>query len=160
MDEKELQKLQEELASLRVTVEENKTEIERLNGELKTATDTVAERDTTISEFKQKELISARTAALVEAGIALPTEPEKLAAKQAFYASLSEEAFAEYTEDLKEALATKKEEKKGALASLNRPPKLPRFAVAETTEDERPNLVEMKSKFRTLSRSHASTESE
>lgn len=175
MDE-ETQKLQEKIAELEAQLakkDELLTERESALAEKDSSiTELTTERDelkTSVSEYEAKELVATRTSALVEAGVTIPTDPDKLATKQAHWASLSEEAFASYVEDLTEAIETAKktEETKEGLASLRvrrtpTAPSLPRFSAAASSEegDERPSAVGLKSKFKELSRTHASAESE
>lgn len=166
MDE-ELQKLQEKIAELEQTIttlETEKTDKDTVISELTTERDGLK---TEVSEFKTRELVASRTTALVEAGVTLPTDPEKLAAKQAHWASLTEEAFNSTVEDLKESIASaKKPDTKEGLAERiqsRRPEGLPRFSAAASADDEegeRPTFSGLKTKFRSISRSHASAESE
>jgi hypothetical protein len=131
------------------------------------------ERDqlhTTVSEYKTRELVASRTAALVEAGVTLPTDPEKLAAKQAHWVSLSEEAFNSTVEDFKDSIASVKkttETSSGGTSLAERikqksGPDLPRFSAASTDDDgeENPTFTGLKSKMRSISRSRASAETE
>lgn len=165
MDEKELQELRDKLAALETSLAEKTTEITDLTAKIESLTTTVAEKDSKIAEFERKELVASRTAQIVEAGIELPTDPEKLAAKQAFYADMTEEGFAEYKEDLTsniEKAVEKAGKKKEGFSSLRTPERLPRFTASSESDDddEEVTLVGMKAKFGQISRSYASSESE
>src|SRR3972149_2345609 len=80
-----------------------------------------------VQAMEKATLIESRTHKLVEAGFTLEADAEKLAKKKEFWASLSEEAFNEYVEDLKAAKATAKP----AIASHRTVEGLPKLALAE-----------------------------
>jgi chromosome segregation ATPase len=161
MDE-ELQKLQDQIAEL-----EEKLEVAtKALGDKETAiSEITTERDdlkSTISEYEQRELIASRTAALVEAGVTLPNDPEKLASKQAHWASMSDEAFNSTVEDLKDSIeASKKAEPVVSLAErLRRPTAVPRFTAVAEEGEERPSYDSLRGHLRSLARTSASAESE
>jgi hypothetical protein len=162
MDEKEAQELKDKLAAAEKALADKLAELvtlteanTKLTTEVTTLQGTVTEREATISEFKNKELITTRLAALTAAGITLETDPEKLEKRKAFYAGLSEEAFAEYVEELKSVKAAASTNRSSA-SSRNTLPALPRFdgrADAEVT-----TLADLGSKLRGLSRTPVTTE--
>lgn len=148
MDEQEIKELKEKLANIESLLAEKESEITDLNSKIGDLSTALSERDNTINEYKQKEVLASRIAALAEAGIPLPTEPEKLAAKEALIAKLDDDAFAAYKADLAEAIA---EAKKGAqtkegLASLRRSDTgLPKF---DATASEGVDLSDLRDKLR------------
>lgn len=161
MDEK-IKELQDQIDTLTTALSEKDTKLTELSTQLESLTTAVSSKDEEIATYRRKELVAERTAALVEAGIALPTEAEKLAAKQAFYASLTEEGFAEYKSDLTEAIAAASKKvvvKSEALASVRNQERLPRFDVSADAEDK-VELSELRGKFKTISRVSANSQSE
>lgn len=165
MDEKEIQKLQDELAAAKESLAEKEKEVETLTDKVNELTTANSEKAEKIAEYETKEKIASRTAALVEAGVTLPTEPEKLAAKQAFIAKMDDESFAEYKDDLATAIAaSKKRDTKEGLAS-RRPLEIPRFgAEAEVGDGDEPvTLTGLKTRMGELARARtrvATSESE
>lgn len=161
MDEKELKELQDRLASLEAQISEKDTTISELQGKVTDLETAVSEKDTTIADYQHKELVASRTEALVEAGIKLPEDPEKLAAKQQFFVGLSEEAFETYKTDLEEAIAeAKKEQPKEEFASLRTKPaapKLPRLEAAASTADK-VDVGDLRSRMKSYSRTVAQPE--
>ena len=167
--EEELQSLKDKVAELTSQLEAKDTEISSRDTSIETLTTERDELKTTVSEYQTRELIASRTAALVEAGITLPEDPDKLAFKQAHWAAMSEEVFTSTVEDLKEAISTaakKIEKPQESLAEKlqnKRPASLPRFSSASvdgTEGDEQPTFSGLKTKFKTISRTSASAESE
>lgn len=170
MDE-ELQKLQDQIAELEKKVAEHTSTISTQETTIAELTTERDELSTTVSEYKTRELIASRTAALVEAGVTLPTDPEKLAQKQTLWASMTEEAFNSTVEDFKDSIASVKktsEATTGGTSIAERirqksGPDLPRFGAAASTDDEEeenPTFTGLKSKMRSISRSRASAETE
>lgn len=132
--EKELQDLRDELAALRTSTDtalaEKDTRITELETKISDLESAVSEKDTALAAYKTKEVLAQRTSELAAAGITLPEDPDKRAAKEAFYLSLSDEAFATVKEELAEAIASvKKEEPKKGLASLQQRSSLPKLTV-------------------------------
>lgn len=116
--EKELEELKAELEKVKAENERLAKENETLstaNAELKTQNE---EQGKAIAEFQRTALVADRTAKVAEAGLTVAdTDLER---KQTYWVSLSEDAFAEYLEDIKTMKATApKEESKKAIASLN-----------------------------------------
>ena len=166
--EEELQTLRDKVAELEKKLEEQATATSEKDSTIEALTTERDELKTSVSEYQTRELIASRTAALVEAGISLPTEPEKLAAKQVHWASLSEEAFTSTIEDLKEAISSAKKvetTKEGLAERLRekRPASLPKFSAAASDdegEDEQPTFDGLRAKFKNISRSNARADSE
>lgn len=130
--EKELEELKAENEKIKAENERLTKENETLNtakAELETKVET---QDKAIAEFQRTKLVEDRTAKVAEAGLSVPDAD--LERKQTYWVSLSEEAFAEYLEDIKavKALAPKVEEPKKAVASLNID--LPRPSVSTNVE--------------------------
>jgi hypothetical protein len=117
-----------DLEAAKASLEGEKTSLEGAVTELRT---TVAEQDKQIHEFSHAKLIEDRTKVMVEAGLKLEADPEKLAKKQQFWAGFSEEAFAEYVDDLK-AVAPKRAEA-GRAAASRTGFELPRYSGREET---------------------------
>lgn len=145
-------KVDEDLKKLQAELEEKNKEIERLTAEntaLTTAKaeleDSVKEKDETIATFQRDTLIKDRTAKVAEAG--LEVNPTDLERKQTYWASLSEEAFAEYLEDIK-SVAVKvpaKDKKAEAALTLQLPRPNPKPVETITIE-------ELKGSFRNRNR--------
>lgn len=142
-------KVEEELKK---ELEAQKAEVARLtsaNAELTTKVEDLTkqneEKDKQIAESNKAKLIAERVAKVEEAGLKLDTDPEKLARKQEFLASLDETAFAEYLTDLK-AMAPKAPLKKDKDAAAELNGGLPRF---DPNNDDKPITIEsLKAKFR------------
>lgn len=122
------------------------SEIERLtklvgekDGEIQKLTDKV-------TTMEQAVLIEARTKKIVDAGITLEADAEKLTKKKSFWASLTEEAFEEYLSDL---VAAKASGPKGAAASSGEG--LPRMTA--TANGDAINFDTLKSDLKKLARS-------
>lgn len=86
-----------EVETAKAGLETEKVSLETENTSLKT---TVSEQGAKIAEFTKKELVAIRSKALVEAGMKIDSDPEKL--EKAFWISLEDSAFAEYVESIKE----------------------------------------------------------
>lgn len=165
--EEDLKKLQEELDALKATIANKDTslaerdaKISDLETKVSEFETKVTEDETKIADYEKNILVSDRTQQLVEAGVTLPTDADKLSAKQAFYVSLSEDAFKVYKEDLAEVISNAAKAKpKDALASLRQPERLPKFD-ASASADESLNLGDLRMKMRGLSRTSPSTQSE
>lgn len=146
--------VEKELEEIKAELEKIKTENERLAKENETLTTANAELTTktedqgkAIAEFERTKLVTDRTSKVAEAGLTVAdTDLER---KQTYWSSLSEDAFAEYLEDIKvmKALAPKEEPKK-AIASLKID--LPR--PNPTTGVETLSIDELKGTFRNRSR--------
>jgi len=101
--EEEAKKLQDALVEAKERIQEleaEKTTLETTSAELSAKLDVANE---SLSTYAEKELVSKRTQAVMDAGITV--DPAKLEQKQNFWVHLSDEAFAEYVEDLKIATA-------------------------------------------------------
>lgn len=153
-------KVEEELKKLQAELEEAMEKIKTLEATNETLTtakaeleEQVKERDEEISKFTKAELVASRTAKVAEAGLKIEDD-EVLAKKQEYWASLSEEQFAEYLDDLKAVKpATSPEPRKG-LASLRTDP-LPRVEPGADSNVTTQGLLD---KFRTLSRGSVETQ--
>lgn len=147
--------VEEELQKLKAEAEQQAAEatskIQELEGQ-------IAERDTQIQELTDKinqmersVLAEARTRRFEAAGLPLEADAEKLARRQEFWVSLSDEAFEEYLNDLVTAkqagaLTASASDKKAATTL----PPIPKFAVAQ---DSAISLVDIKADLRKLARS-------
>lgn len=135
-------KVDEELKKLQAELEAKIKEIERLTAENTALTTAKAELETTIKDqgdkiatYERETLVADRTAKVAEAG--LKVADSDLERKQNMWISLSEEAFAEYLEDIKAAKATVKEEKKATAGlSLSLPRPNPNPSVATVTIED------------------------
>ena len=159
--EEELNKLKAELDALKLQVAEKTTKLEELDSELGAVRTenaalkvSLAEQETTITEFSKKELLASRLETIKEAGIVLENDTEKLNKKTDFYLSFSDEAFAEYVEDLKVAVASVKP--KVAVAG-RKTPAIPRFFDGEAVS-ETPQFNSLAEKFKHISRNQEITE--
>ena len=133
--EEELKKLQEQLAALQEELAAEKTAKAELEAK-------ITSQEEVIAEFRKATLVAERTKKVVEAGLKL--ENDKLEKKQEFWATLSEEAFAEYLSDIVAATKANKSSKAEAASGL---PK-----VDPPSDDETITLDELRTKMRTLSR--------
>lgn len=159
MDEKELQTLKDRIAELETELADKQASIDDLTTKVSSLETANAEKDTTIAGFQKKETLATRVTALTEAGVTLPTETEKLAAKQEFILGLSEEAFEEYKTDLAEAIASAKKEKSASASAGPRPTlRLPKFDAAASVEDKT-NIGDLRERFKGFRYAQA-TESE
>lgn len=119
---------------------------------LKTAQAEVDQKETEIKDYKKVQLIADRTQKVVEAGFKLDKDPEKAKARQEFYASLPQEVFDQYFEDLKAAAAkASKVPDNTAFASLKKGgiPKL----VTDDTDDSY-NIGDIGKRLRGISRGY------
>lgn len=159
--EEEIQKLRDQIATLETSVSEKDEQITELTTKVTGLETSIVEKDSALAEFTKKDLIASRTAALVEAGVTLPEDPDKLAAKQEYLAKLDEESFETYKTDLAEAIASASK-KKDATASLpvRRPTALPRFDASASADEMPPTILGIRDKFKSISRVSASAESE
>jgi hypothetical protein len=168
MDEKEIQKLRDDLAAAQAALASRdadlaaaNTKVAELTTENTTLQASVTEKDQAIAEFAKKETLGKRLAAITEAGITLETEPEKKAKREAFYLSLSDEAFAEYVDELKGVAEKAAEAAKSttrSTASRHAPIALPRFDGRADAEVESTSASDLMAKLRGISRSPATTE--
>jgi hypothetical protein len=162
--EEELQRLRDELAAEKANSADNATalaekdtRISELESKISELEGSITEKDSALAEYKNKEVLASRIAELTEAGVTLPTDADKRAAKEAFYLSLSDEAFAAVRDELAEAIASvsTKEPRKG-LASLNdRTPKLPKLTASTGSLEDVSSLAE---RMASLSRTSAQSE--
>jgi len=156
--EKELEEALARIANLEAEIANRNTEIATKTAELETLTSTnatltaeIESKDATIAEFETKEVLAERQAALVEAGITLELNAERIV-------SMSAEDFDAYVEDLKAvAEASKKDTKETKKLMASRTTRLPKF---EADEDNRPSVENLASKFKSISRSNASEDTE
>lgn len=143
VNEEELKELQTKLAEALARVADLEGQLTESNTKLEEATATI----TTLSEenttFKRTALLNERTAKLVEAGIKVETDQDKLAQKQEIWLAMSPEIFDAYVSDI--AAASKG---KPAEASQQKD-SLPKFAVAGMDEI---SLDDLKSLGRRASR--------
>jgi hypothetical protein len=161
--EEELQKAREELEALKAAnttaLAERDSKISELEARISELENSVSEKDTALAEYKNKEVLAERISKLSEAGITLPSDAEKRAAKEAFYLNLSDEAFAEVVEELSEAIASvkDKEPKKGLASLQSRTPSVPKLTAQAGSEADALSLAE---KFKGISRTRDNTQSE
>lgn len=154
-DNVELEEVQKKLDEAIAKLATSEAEVTRLtteNTDLAAKVDTlntaVADKDTKIAEFEKTALVAERTKALVDAGIEIETDEVKLAKKQDFWVHLTDDAFAEYVDDLK-AVASKSKKTKEAIASrLSGGVDLPRLS----DDDEDTSLSGLKAKLKGLTR--------
>lgn len=147
-------KVEEEIKKLQAELEAKNKEITNLLAEKETLTTAKAELETKISEqtvalaeIAKAKLISERTVLAAEAGLKI--EPaDALAKKQEIWASMNEDAFAGYLEDLK-AVAVKAPTAP-RLALAGRGEVLPR--PGNPSEDGSVGIDDMKATFRALNR--------
>jgi hypothetical protein len=159
MDEKEIEKLKADLANALAAIAAKDTELATKTEEYSTivaentALKTSAqEKDQVIAEFTNKERLTTRLAAIVEAGIPLETDTAKLEAKKKFYLDLSDEAFAEYVTDLKNIVASKSDFK---VVASRRTSAFPKFDASGDTAPV--SLADLGSRLKNLSRSPITT---
>jgi len=123
----EKEELERKLAEATADAASKDAEIARLGTVITEKDAAYEELNKKVQAMEKATLIESRTHKLVEAGFTLEADAEKLAKKKEFWASLSEEAFNEYVEDLKAAKATAKP----AIASHRTVEGLPKLALAE-----------------------------
>lgn len=140
-------KVEEELNKIKSELEDRVKEIETLNAAKAELEAKVTAQEEVINTFKKSTLISERTAKVQAAGLKLESDTEKLAQKQEFWAAMSEEAFAEYIDDLTSVMASVAP--KTAAASVSPTVGLPRVEV-EQEADVSP--IDLKNRMRELSR--------
>lgn len=159
MDEKELQKLKEDLAAALAAIATKEAEITTLTTENTSLKTSLSEKETVIAEFTKAKTLSERLATIASAGIPVETDAAKLGEKKEFYLSFSDAAFATYVEELKsvQASATKGASSDRAVASRGRQlPAIPRFG---SNDDEPATTVsDLGMKLRNLSRTPVTTE--
>lgn len=100
---------------------------------------TVTELQTTITTYQKDVLIAARTQKMVEAGVVLETDEEKLAQKQELWAAMSEEMFEELVSTVS---AVAKKAPKKAEAAAERPFTLPRVSVDTSNSGQGSNILD------------------
>lgn len=131
MNVDELEKLQKELAEALAKITELETKLAESETKVEEATATITILTDENNTFKKTALISERTTKLVEAGVKVETDQEKLAQKQEIWLAMSPESFDMYVSDL---AAASKSTGKTAEASSKKKDSLPKFAVAGTEE--------------------------
>lgn len=141
----------EEITKLQAELEAKAAELEKLTKANAELTAKVTAQEEVIEGFKRTTLIAERTAKVIEAGLKVETDPEKLAKKQEFWAGLPEEAFAEYLSDLQVASKAATASTKTASAST-KPDGLPRV---EGTAEADVTLEEIRAKFKGFNRASA-----
>lgn len=146
--EEEIKALQDQLEALQKqneTLTTANAELETTNTELKTDNEA---KDAKIAEYEKKELVASRTAQAQEAGLVV--EDSELAAKQEFWASMSEQIWTNYLADIKK-VAAKPDPKKTAAASARITiPRPDATASAGSTESVTPEML--KATFRNRNR--------
>lgn len=147
--EEELKKAKEELTAALAEIETLKTEKETLSNANAELTTKMTDLDGKVSAFERDKLVADRTSKVTDAGLKLETDADKLAKKQDFWAGLSEDAFAEYLEDLK---SIKPVERKNALAERLNGRELPRPTDIENGQ-KKITIEELKNSFRERNRS-------
>lgn len=121
----------EELEKAMADLKAAEASIEELTAKLNEAASTIEALSVENQAFKRDAIIKARTARVVEAGIKLDTDEEKLAKKQELWLSMSEEIFDAYVSDLASvAEAASAAITSSAIASMHGD--MPRLAVAES----------------------------
>jgi hypothetical protein len=126
--EQEIKELQDKLARTEAEVQTVKTEAATKDQTISDLQAQLTDKDTTIktltdenAAMKKATLIDSRVRTLSEAGITLEADAEKAAKKKEFWASLSDDDFAEYVSDLVTAKKASQAPNKVALASLSAP---------------------------------------
>lgn len=125
----------------------------KAESDLKTAQAEVQSKDEVIQKYERATLIGDRTKKVAEAGLTVEKDETKLAAKQEFWAALSEDAFTEYLGDL---VAASKAAPKQASASLKLTPELPRL----NPSSDGVNVSELRNRLRGLATASSSTTTE
>lgn len=125
----ELQKAQAELEAALAKVTE-------LTAQLETAQTTITDLTTENEGFKRQALVAERTAKIVEAGIKIESDQEKLAQKQELWLAMSPEIFEAYVTDLAEASKTTPAPKDAAASRKEGLPKFTAVAGQEQTLDD------------------------
>ena len=155
MDEKELQKLKDDLAQALSALAAKETELTAkaeenitLSSENTALKAKVTETESVIAEYSKSELLNTRLTAITEAGIPLETDKDKLEKKKEFYLNLSNESFAEYVEDLKSVAAAST--KLSLATAARRTPAFPRFSTSNAEEST--SLTDLSSRLGSLSR--------
>lgn len=127
----ELQKAQAELEAALAKVAE-------LTAQLDTAQTTITDLTTENEGYKRNALVAERTAKIVEAGIKIESDQEKLAQKQELWLAMSPEIFEAYVTDLAEASKPTQTapKDKAAASSKEGLPKFTAVAGQEKTLDD------------------------
>lgn len=142
--------LEAELVTANEAVAAKSGEVVTLTSTNETLTAEIETKDATIAEFESKEVLAERRAALTEAGIELELKAERIIA-------MSDEDFAAYVEDLKAvAAAAKPDTKETKKLMASRTTRLPKFE----TDGEKVETTDLVGKFRSISRSNASEDTE
>jgi len=127
--EDELKQAQDALAAALAQVAE-------LEAKLGEATETITALAQENDGYKRQALATERTAKIVEAGIKIDTDQEKLAAKQELWLAMSPEIFEVYVNDLAEASKPATPPKDAAASKKENLPKFTSAAGQETTIDD------------------------
>lgn len=158
--EKELEEAKAKIAELEKLLAESKASAETavaenvtLTAENTTLQTSLKESNDKLAEYAEKEKLASRTEQLVEAGLDIKSlDADKLAKKQVFWASLSDDAFAEYKDDLQAALKEKKAE-----ASLLTRRTAPATKIV-SDPDREVSVASMKERFASFSRTNSKPE--
>jgi hypothetical protein len=140
-------KVEEELQKAQAELEAALAKVAELTQQLETAQASITDLTTENEGFKRQALITQRTAKIVEAGIKIESDQEKLAQKQEIWLAMTPEIFEAYVTDLAEASKPATPPKDNAAAS--RKEGLPKFASAAGTEQ---TLDDLKAVARRASR--------
>ena len=139
--------VEEELKKLQAELEAKITEIETLTSAKSELEAKVISQEEVIATYQRNQLVAERTAKVSQAGLILETDPERLAKKQEFWASLKEEDFEEYLADLSAAAKVTTAQSRTAQASAT--DGIPRV---EGVADIPLTLDDIKDKFRKMNR--------
>lgn len=139
VDEKELEKVQAELATLKAEAATKTGEIAALNEQLSAKDAELNTANETIATLQREKVTESRVSKFTEAGFMLEADAEKAEKKKAFWLSLSDEAFDEYIADLMAAKAMAAKPEKKAEASLRTTP-VPRLDTPSTDGIEVPSF--------------------
>jgi hypothetical protein len=128
----------EELEKAQAELDAALAKIAELNTQLETAQSTITDLTTENEGFKRQALVAERTAKIVEAGIKIESDQEKLAQKQELWLAMSPEIFDAYVTDLAEASKPTQNapKDKAAASSKEGLPKFTAVAGQEKTLDD------------------------
>jgi hypothetical protein len=142
VDEKELLA---KIEKLELQLVEANTAKAKADTELHTAQAELQAKAEVIQEYEKAQIVDTRTKKVAEAGLTIEKDADKLAAKQQFWASLSEEAFAEYLGDL---VAAKAAATPLRSAAASQAPQLPKL---NGSHEGPVNITELRNRLRAAS---------
>lgn len=154
--EQALAKIKELEAQLQAEIDKSNKMMSESASRVSELEQAVSELNATIAAYEKAVLVADRTAMVVEAGLHLETDADALAKRQEFWASMTEDVFNTYVEDLK---AMAKKTPATTQAEVKRPIlALPRIAVDQSKAQT--TTTDLREKMRTLSRTSEPAQTE